>query len=699
MFKRRLTASVMIASVLLGTLVSAAVAERRVALVVGNANYNDRNLNLSNPKNDAADVAKVLRSIGFETVETTDATKRDFERALEQFAMAASQADSVLFYYAGHAMQFQGRNHLMPIDARLENEFSVRYQTVSTDDVRDALDRSNGVKIMILDACRNNPLAERLKTTLAGQRRSVGNVRGLARIDTTQGMVVAYATGADQVALDGSSRNSPFTTALLRRMQEPGVEIGMMFRQVTKDVFEETKGRQRPATYTDLTTTYYLNQSDRLAWDRIKDSTDPTAFGEFIRQFPSSPLALTAKSRMDMFNRFVRERRETQALLDKLVEERRLLAEAAARREEEEDGEARRKAAEQQRAEQEAAKRREAEERQEREVAKRREQERLAALAAAERKRVEQQAAQRREAEALAARERQEREIAEQREQQGKVALAAAERRRTEQEAAKRREAEEQAKAAAEQERLEREAAQRREAEEQQARVAAERARQEAEAARIREQEQQALVAAAERMRAEQAAARRAEQEAARLRDQERAQLAAEAAQRLAARQGTEAERVEQEPAKPSAVAVAALDNPPAAGPRIQAAPADTPALVRAAQRELRRLGCFSGRENGSLNDQTRDAVKKYHSGRGQQTAAIVITDEFVSDLKAHRRRVCEPPRPVVSRPPKHEPTRSKPRSRPSVDRTISTREAPPRQPAPAASAPKGQRRMIGIGF
>src|SRR5499426_2119111 len=153
---------------------------------------------------------------------------------------------------------------------------------VSMDDVRAALDRATGVKIMILDACRNNPLAERLERRLHGQDRSVGNVRGLARIDKTQGLVVAYATAADDVAKDGTGRNSPFTAALLNRMKEPGLEIEMMLRRVTADVSAQTGGRQRPETYISLLSEYYLNQTDQVAWEGIKDSTDAAKLRDFV---------------------------------------------------------------------------------------------------------------------------------------------------------------------------------------------------------------------------------------------------------------------------------------------------------------------------------------------------------------------------------------------------------------------------------
>src|SRR5882762_5134278 len=265
-----------------------ALAVRRVALVIGNSLYKNPSLVLPNPKNDAEDIASTLRSLGFEVVMATDADKRGLDQAMQQFARRVTDADSALFFYAGHAMQYQGRNYMMPIDAELEDEISLRYQMIAIDDVRAALDRATGVKIMILDACRNNPLADRLARNMANQSRAIGNVRGLARVDKTQGMVVAYATAADDVAQDGTGRNSPFTTALLKRLQEPGVEVEIMFRRVAADVNAQTSGRQRPETYISLLSEYYLNQSDKQLWERVKDSGDVAAIRDFVTKFPSS---------------------------------------------------------------------------------------------------------------------------------------------------------------------------------------------------------------------------------------------------------------------------------------------------------------------------------------------------------------------------------------------------------------------------
>jgi hypothetical protein len=282
---------------------SAAWAERRVALIIGNSQYKNTNLILFNPKNDAEDVATSLRTLGFEVILKINAGKRDFDLAMAEFARLATYADTALFYYAGHALQHQGQNYLMPADAELEDEISLRYQMVSLDDVRVGLERAGGVKIMILDACRNNPIIDKLSRGRTGVTRNAETVRGLARIDSAQGEVVAYATAANQVAADGNGRNSPFTAALLKRLGEAGLEIGTMFRRIAADVNEQTKGQQRPELLISLINEYYLNQNDRPVWERIKDTADTTAFRDFVSRFPSSPRASDARYRLQMLER------------------------------------------------------------------------------------------------------------------------------------------------------------------------------------------------------------------------------------------------------------------------------------------------------------------------------------------------------------------------------------------------------------
>jgi uncharacterized caspase-like protein len=167
-----------------------APAERRVALVAGNSNYQIEKFSLANPKNDAEDFAVALRGLGFDVVTAIDATKKEFERKVADFARLAKDADAALFFYAGHAMQFQGENYLMPVDGELKDRDSIWTEMVRVDDVRRALDRVDGLKVMILDACRDNPLSDRIYRSVAGG--GGGGPRGLARIGKAQGMIVAY---------------------------------------------------------------------------------------------------------------------------------------------------------------------------------------------------------------------------------------------------------------------------------------------------------------------------------------------------------------------------------------------------------------------------------------------------------------------------------------------------------------------------
>ncbi len=345
--------------------ISAAFAETRVALVVGNSVYKNSSLTLNNPKNDAQDVGAALRALGFEVIVAYDTTKHDLDLAMTQFARAATNADAALFFYAGHAIQFQGHNYLLPVDAELEDEVSLRYQTVSLEDVRAAVERASGVKIMILDACRNNPIVDSLKRRMMGMNRGLDLTRGLARIDKAEGVIVAYATAVDEVASDGPGRNSPFSAALVKRLQEPGLEIAKMFRRIAADVVEMTHGRQRPEIYVSLIDEYYINQKDRVVWDQIKDKNDPKAFRDFVANYPSSPRLSDAQYRLDILERLARERQtekekaEQDAVKARLAEAERVERETVQRRQAEEAARleaARQEAARQETAKQEAAK-------------------------------------------------------------------------------------------------------------------------------------------------------------------------------------------------------------------------------------------------------------------------------------------------------------------------------------------------------
>ncbi|WP_426425237.1 caspase family protein [Bradyrhizobium genosp. A] len=289
-------------------------AERRVALIIGNSHYRDSSLTLTNPVNDARDVAKAFRELGFDVIETIDADRQVLDRSMANFARAATNADTALFYYAGHAIQYQGRNYLMPIDAEIQDEVSLRFQLVAVDDVRTALDRTNGVKILILDSCRNNPIADMLQRR-AGEKRGIQS-RGLARMDKTQGMVVAYSTSPDDVAADGTGRNSPFTASLLKWLKQPGLEIEKLFRRIASDVNASTDGRQRPETYVSLLSDFYLNQLDRDAYEQIKDTSDPAMLKSFVQRYPDSVYVTAVKTRLQALEMATQEQKLREARLE-----------------------------------------------------------------------------------------------------------------------------------------------------------------------------------------------------------------------------------------------------------------------------------------------------------------------------------------------------------------------------------------------
>ncbi|HMA75447.1 MAG TPA: caspase family protein [Xanthobacteraceae bacterium] len=668
-------------------------AERRVALVVGNANYKIANISLANPRNDAQDISAVLATLGFEVVTAIDASKRDMDFALQRFARLATDADSALFFYAGHAMQFQGRNFLMPTDAELEDEISVRYQTVSLEEVRAALDRASGVKIMILDACRNNPLADRLQKTIVGASRAVATTRGLARIDKTQGMVVAYATAADEVAQDGQGRNSPFTTALLKRLQEPGLEIEMMFRRVAYDVNAQTGGRQRPETYISLLSEYYLNQSDRIVWDRIKDQDDVAALRDFVNKYPSSPHAIFARNRLDLLERYAREREEF------------------ARRAREEE-QRRTQEAEAQRVAREAALRREAEERLRNEqlAAQKRMEEDQRRQEAARQETARQEAA-RQEAlrqEALRLQhEEQKRQDALRQHQDEQKRLAALQQKQEEQKRqdALRQQQDEQKRLAALQQQQEEQKRQEalRQQQEEQKRLAALQQQQE-------EQKRQDALrqqADTERRRIEETC-RREEAKLAEL--QVLGASAREQLVKLEIEAGCKALR----PLITAAIAALPADIPPVkpvpvtppAGPTpaLQPAKANLPEQIRQAQTKLRQLGCFGGAPDGKMNEATRNAVKAFWSHTHKPIVEINITDEFIADLEQHHDRICAPP-PVKRDPVPVATHQRPPRSEPAPPREASRPAPPPAAQAPAARATAGATppspgmHTIGTGF
>jgi formylglycine-generating enzyme required for sulfatase activity len=250
---RRLLSFVFILCAVIG-LAAPAAAEKRVALVIGNSAYR-HTAALPNPRNDATDVADALKRLDFETIFATDLDKAGMDEIVIRFARAARNADVALFYYAGHAMTFAGGNYLMPVDIRLTDETDIRRMT-RVDEIVADLQQARNLRILVLDSCRNNPLAEEFKSSV-GSVRSASVQRGLTRIESPQGTIVSFATQAGRTADDGKGRNSPYTTAFLRHI-EARAEIGDIFRNITEEVYKASARSQLPELSLSLIGRYYF---------------------------------------------------------------------------------------------------------------------------------------------------------------------------------------------------------------------------------------------------------------------------------------------------------------------------------------------------------------------------------------------------------------------------------------------------------
>jgi uncharacterized caspase-like protein len=234
-----------------------ALADKRVALVIGNANYAGVTP-LKNPINDATDVGRTLRELGFDVIDKFDVTKPEFDKALAEFGRRALGADVALFYYAGHAVQGAGenaRNYLLPRDIEVRDSSDLKSLSIKFDSVREILEESHAVKIFILDACRDNPFAAPTQTRsfAAAQQQNGRQRRAIA-----PGEVIVYSAGANAVSLDGDGRNSLFVQALIRRLPEPGVELEPMLKHVRGDVAELSHGAQLPEISSGLLGDVYL---------------------------------------------------------------------------------------------------------------------------------------------------------------------------------------------------------------------------------------------------------------------------------------------------------------------------------------------------------------------------------------------------------------------------------------------------------
>jgi hypothetical protein len=290
---------------LLSPYVADAATEKRVALVIGNGAY-VQVPHLPNPPHDAEDVAAALRRLGFETVVATDLTQAGMQEAENAFSRAARTADVALFYYSGHAMQVAGVNYLVPIDAQLRDEPDLQHLARADQIVAD-LQQAKTLRILVLDSCRDNPLAEVRKRSVV-QSRGV-SLGGLAKMASADGTIITYSTQAGHTAVDGTGRNSPFTSAFLSHIEDKE-DVAKVFHLIGASVYNVTKGSQVPELSISFFGEFYLNGKPQVAtiqtplptpvqvdpcvaayeqWKRTQTTGGPAAMREFVARNPSCP--------------------------------------------------------------------------------------------------------------------------------------------------------------------------------------------------------------------------------------------------------------------------------------------------------------------------------------------------------------------------------------------------------------------------
>lgn len=302
----------------------AAKADRRVAFVVGNGAYKNV-AQLPNPPIDAKAMAAVLRNVGFDVVEGTNLTRDKMTEKLLDFGKRAQGADVAVFFYAGHGIAISGTNYLLPVDADIKSEMDVKLgSAINIDLTLDQTMSDAKVKLVFLDACRDNPFAAKIKSNSA--TRSVSVQAGLAEMKSGEGTLIAFATGPGQTALDGQEgTNSPFTRALIAHITQPGVEIQQAMTEVRAQVNEETNKGQLPWGHTNLIGSVYLNPAAAPApgaaaaassapaavastssasevelefWRSVKESNKPEELNAYLTSYPNGQFKSLALARI-----------------------------------------------------------------------------------------------------------------------------------------------------------------------------------------------------------------------------------------------------------------------------------------------------------------------------------------------------------------------------------------------------------------
>lgn len=290
---------------------SAALAEKRAALVIGNAAYRHTS-ELKNPKSDAIDIAVELRKLGFQVFEGHDLDKAAMDRLIRDFAGRLVGNDVAVFFYAGHGIQVGGSNYLVPIDAELNSAAGIDFELVRLDLVQRQMEREVPTNILFLDACRNNPLARNLSRAMGSRGGDIG--RGLSVVEAGLDTLVSFSTQPGNVALDGQGRNSPFTAALINHIGSPAKDINSVLISVRNDVRAATRGQQVPWENSALTRQFYFKQTAAVpmavqttpspseaaqAWAATKDTTSIAVLTTFIQHFGDTIYGALARARLE----------------------------------------------------------------------------------------------------------------------------------------------------------------------------------------------------------------------------------------------------------------------------------------------------------------------------------------------------------------------------------------------------------------
>jgi caspase domain-containing protein len=286
---------------------SPALAEKRVALVVGNSAY-QHTPKLTNPKNDATDISAALKKHGFHIVEAFDLDKAAFDRKVRDFAAGLQGAQVAVFFYAGHGLQVGGQNYLVPIDAELKTASAIDFELVRLELVQRTMERETSTNILFMDACRDNPLARNLARALGTRSTQIG--RGLAPVESGEGTLIGYSTQPGNVALDGEGRNSPYAEALLKHIATPGDDLPTILINVRNDVMRVTQRKQVPWEHSAMTARFYFippkppgYQVELDFWASVKDSTSPAVLGTYLERYPNGEFALIAQALIEHFQR------------------------------------------------------------------------------------------------------------------------------------------------------------------------------------------------------------------------------------------------------------------------------------------------------------------------------------------------------------------------------------------------------------